>query len=152
MAHIKGHSETIYWYRHRVKEDMFLLYLLSICIVKIYWKQYRTDNYLLKCANKPFTPHTPPLTSKHLKKAISCIHKNHVKYFTAGIHQNQGYERSTQSIKSSLINIYHRFPLQSFELCGSVTQIIMSAACRATVKVILCDFLCILSRYKKKWK
>ena len=39
-----------------------------------------------------------------------------VKYFASGIHQNYGYERFTQSIKSSLMDVYDRFSSQSFEL------------------------------------
>ena len=71
---------------------------------------------LSKFNDKPFTLHTPPLTAEHLKKAASGIPKNSGKYFASGIHRNYGYERFTQSIKSSLIDVYDRFPLQSFEL------------------------------------
>ena len=72
-------------------------------------------NCLSKCTDKAFTLHTPPLTSGHAKKAISDIQKNPVKYFPTGVHRKHGYERFTQSIKSSLIDIYDRFPPQSFE-------------------------------------
>ena len=37
------------------------------------FKKYKMGNCLSKCANKPFTLRTPPLTSGHLKKAISGI-------------------------------------------------------------------------------
>ena len=57
----------------------------------------------------------------------SGIRKNPVKYFASGIHQNYGYERFMQSIKSSLIDIYDRFPLQSFELLDGVPQSIKSS-------------------------
>ena len=63
-------------------------------------------NCLTKFNNKPFTLHTPPLTAGHLKKAASGIRKNSVMYFASGIHQNYGYEKLTQSIKSSLIDVY----------------------------------------------
>ena len=43
-------------------------------------------NFFSKCINKPFTLHTPPVTSEHLKKAVSDIQKNHVKYFATVIH------------------------------------------------------------------
>ena len=55
------------------------------------------------------------------------IRKNPVKYFASGIHQNYGYERFTQSMKSSLIDVYDRFPLQSFELLDGVPQSIKSS-------------------------
>ena len=57
----------------------------------------------------------------------SGIRKNPVKYFASGIHQNYGYERFTQSMKSSLIDVYDRFPLQSFELLDGVPQSIKSS-------------------------
>ena len=72
-------------------------------------------NCLLKCNHKPFTLHTPPLTSGHLKKAISGVRKNPVKSFATAVHQKHEYESFTQSIKSSLIDIYDRFPSQYFE-------------------------------------
>ena len=72
-------------------------------------------NCLSKCNDKPFTLHTPPVTSGHLKKVISGRQKNPVKYFATGVHRKHEDERLTQSIKSSLIDIYDRFPLQSFE-------------------------------------
>ena len=69
-----------------------------------------------KCNNKIFTLHMPTLTSRHLKKVVSGIQKNHVEYFTVGIHRNHEYERFTQSIKGSLI------------YSAGVTQIIMTAS------------------------
>ena len=54
-----------------------------------------------------------PLTSGHLKKVASGIRKNPVKYSASGIHQNHGYEKLTQSIKNSLMDVYDRFPPQS---------------------------------------
>ena len=58
-------------------------------------------NCISKFNDKPFSHHTPPLTSGHLKKVASGIQKNPVKYFAMGAHQKYGYERFTQSIKSS---------------------------------------------------
>ena len=55
----------------------------------------------------------PPLTAGHLKKVASGIRNNPVKYFASGIHRNHGYEKFTQSIKSSLMDVYDRFPPQS---------------------------------------
>ena len=82
---------------------------------------------LSKLNDKLFTLHTLPLTTGHLKKVLSGIRKNPVKYFASGIHQSYGYERFTQSIKSSLIDVYDRFPLQSFELFDMVPQSIKSS-------------------------
>ena len=84
-------------------------------------------NCLSKFNDKPFTLHTPPLTAGHLKKVVSGIRKNSVKYFASGIHRNYGYERLAQSIKSRLIDVYDRFPLQSFELLDGVPQSLKSS-------------------------
>ena len=73
-------------------------------------------NCLSKFNDKPFTLHTPPLTAGNLKKVASGIRKNSAKYFASGIHRNYGYEKFTQSIKGSLINVYDIFLLQCFEL------------------------------------
>ena len=70
-------------------------------------------NCLSKFNDKSFTLHTPPLTSGHLKKVASGIRNNPVKYFASAIYRNYGYERFTQSIKSSLMDVYDRFPPQS---------------------------------------
>ena len=70
-------------------------------------------NCLSKFNDKPSTLHTPPLTAGHLKKVASGIENNPVKYFALGAHRNHGYEKFTQSIKSSLIDVYDRFPPQS---------------------------------------
>ena len=74
--------------------------------------------------DKSFTPHTPPSNSGYLKKGVSGIRNNPVKYFTSGIHRNHGYEIFTQSIKSSLMDVYDRFPPQSFGLLDGGTQVI----------------------------
>ena len=70
-------------------------------------------NCLSKFNDKLFTLHAPPLTSGHLRKVASGIRKNPVNYFATGVHQKYGYEGFTQSIKSSVIDIYDRFPPQS---------------------------------------
>ena len=64
-------------------------------------------NFLSKFNDKPFTLQYTPSTSGHLKKLLSGVRKNRVKYF---VHQEYGYERITQSIKSSLIDVYDRTP------------------------------------------
>ena len=66
-------------------------------------------NCLSKFNDKHFTLHTPPLTAGHLKKVASGIRKNSVKCFASGIHRNYGYEKFTQSIKSSLIDVHDRY-------------------------------------------
>ena len=60
-------------------------------------------NCLSKFNDKSFTLHRPPLTSGHLKKVVSGIRKNPVKYLAYGVHRNHRYEIFTQSIKSSLL-------------------------------------------------
>ena len=70
-------------------------------------------NCLSKFNDKSFTLHTPPLTSGHLKKVAKGIRNNPVKYFASSIHRNYGYERFRQSIKSSFMDVYDRFPPQS---------------------------------------
>ena len=84
-------------------------------------------NCLSKFNDKSFTLYTPPLTAGHLKKVVSGKRINLVNYFASGIHRNYGYERFTQSIKSSLIDVYDRFPLQSFELLDGVPQSLKSS-------------------------
>ena len=64
---------------------------------------------LSKFYDKPFTLHTPPLTAGHLKKVASGIQKKRA----SGVHCNYGYEKFTQSIKSSLMDVYDKFPPQS---------------------------------------
>ena len=71
-------------------------------------------NCLSKFNDKPFTLPTLPFTAGHLKKAASGIRKNPVKYFASGVHRNHGYKKLTQSIKSSLMDVYDRFPPQSY--------------------------------------
>ena len=70
---------------------------------------------LSKCDNKLFTLRTPLLTSGHLRKAISVIQKSPVEYFDASIHRRHGYERLTQSINSSLMDLYDRFSTECLE-------------------------------------
>ena len=70
-------------------------------------------NCISKFNDKPFNLYTPPLTSGHLKKVASGIRKNPVKYFATGAHQKYGNERFIQSSKSSLMDLYDRFPPQS---------------------------------------
>ena len=84
-------------------------------------------NFLSKFNDKPFTLYTPPLTAGHLKMVESGIQKNSVKYFASGTHRSYGYERFTQSIKSSLMDVYGRFPSQSFRLLDVGTQVIKSS-------------------------
>ena len=62
------------------------------------------------------------MTTGHLKKVTSGTPKNSVRYFASDIHRNHGYERFTQGIKSSLIDVYDTFPLQSFELLDGMPQ------------------------------
>ena len=71
-------------------------------------------NCVSKLNDKSFTRYTPPLTAGDLKKVASGIRKNFVKYLASDIHRSYGYKRFTQSIKSILIDVYDRFPLQSF--------------------------------------
>lgn len=71
---------------------------------------------LIKCVNKSFILHPPPLTSVHLTKAVSSIQRNDVQHFTAVIHLNHGYERPTQNIKRSFKNVCNRFFPQFFKL------------------------------------
>ena len=70
-------------------------------------------NCLSKFNDKPFTLYTPPLTTGHLKKLASGMRKNPVKYFASGAHRNYEYQKLTESIKSSLMDEYDRFPPQS---------------------------------------
>ena len=73
-------------------------------------------NCLSKFNDKSFTLYIPPLTSGHLKKVASGIRNNPVRYFASGVHRNYGYEKFTQSIKSSLMDVYDRFPPQAYNL------------------------------------
>ena len=81
-------------------------------------------NCLSKFNDTFFTLHTPPLTSGHLKKVVSGIRKNPAKYFATRVHQKYGYERITKSIKSSLMDVYDRFPSQSFALLDGGAPVI----------------------------
>ena len=74
------------------------------------------ENCLSKFNDKSFTLYTPPLTSGHLKKVASGIRNNPVRYFASSVHRNYGYEKFTQSIKSSLMDVYDRFPPQAYNL------------------------------------
>ena len=55
------------------------------------------------------------MTAGHLEKVASGIQKNPVTYFATSVHKKYEYASATQSIKNSLIDIYHRFLSQSFE-------------------------------------
>ena len=68
-----------------------------------------------------------PLASEHLKKLLNSVQKNRLKYFTSGVHKEYGYRKINQGIKSSLMNIYDRFPTQSFELLDGGTQVIKAS-------------------------
>ena len=93
--------------------DIFLVTTFHLLIVLNRCKNKSMGNCLSKFIDKPFTLHTPPLTAGHLKKVPSGIQNNPVKYFASGVHQNYGHEKFTQSIKSSLMDVYDRFPPQS---------------------------------------
>ena len=84
-------------------------------------------NCLSKFNDKLFTLQDTPSTSVHLKKLLSDVQKNCVKHFSLGVHQEYGYESITQSIKSSLMDVYDRFPLQSFELLDGGASVIKSS-------------------------
>ena len=84
-------------------------------------------NCLSKFNEKPFTFQYTPSASGHLKKLFSGVRINRVKYFASDVHQEYGYEKITQSIKSSLMNAYDRFLLQSFELLDGGASIIRSS-------------------------
>ena len=55
---------------------------------------------------------------------LSGVRKYCVKYFASGIHKAYEYQNNTQSIKSSFMDVYDRFPLQSFELLDGGNQAI----------------------------
>ena len=84
-------------------------------------------NCLSKFNDKSFTLHTPPVTSGHLKKVESGVRKNPVKYFVTGVHQKYGYKRITQIFKSSLMDVYDRFPSQSFEILDGGASVIKTS-------------------------
>ena len=69
-------------------------------------------NCLSKFNEKTFTLHTPLVTTGHLKKVASGVLRNPGKYFASGIHWKYEYEKLTKSIKSSLMDVYDRFPPQ----------------------------------------
>ena len=58
---------------------------------------------------------------------LSGVQKNRVKYFASGVHKEYGYQKINQSIESSLIDVYDRFPLQSFEILDGGTQVIKAS-------------------------
>ena len=64
------------------------------------------------------TTTSPPLPSHF------CLVLNKHKNIASGVHKEYGYQKTIQSIKNSLIDVYHRFPLQSFELLDGGTQVI----------------------------
>ena len=49
------------------------------------------------------------------------------KVFVTGVHQKYGHEMFTQSIKNSPIDIYDRFPSQSFELLDEGASVIKAS-------------------------
>ena len=67
------------------------------------------------------------MASGHLKKLLSGAQKACVKYFASGVHKEYGFQKITQGIKSSLMDVYDRFPLQSFELLHGDTQVIKAS-------------------------
>ena len=58
---------------------------------------------------------------------LSGVQKNRVKYFASGVHKEYGYQKINQSIEGSLIDVYDRFPLQSFEILDGGTQVIKAS-------------------------
>ena len=82
------------------------------------------------------------MTSGNLKKLISSIQKNPVKYFATGVHQKYRYEKIIQSIKSSLMDVYDRFPSQSFGLLDGGASIIKTSIIQVSpiTKEKLCIF------------
>ena len=100
-------------------------------------------NCLSKFNNKGFTIYTPPLTSGHLKKVVSGIQKNTVKYFTTGVHQKYGYERIAQS---SLIDVYDIFPSQSIELLDGCALVIKGSVIKN--QTLRLGYLCYFGIYR----
>ena len=47
-----------------------------------------------------------------------------------GVHQKYGFERITQSIKSSLLDVWDRFPSQYFELLDGGASVIKASVIR----------------------
>ena len=107
---IKINSEKNYTIPTSGKGRCFFVFFVSLVHLhrQNILKKHKIFNCLSKSANKPFTLPTPPLTSR-----VSGLQKNHVKYFATGIRSNYGYERPTQRIKNSSINLYDRFPPHS---------------------------------------
>ena len=69
-------------------------------------------NSLSKCNNETFTTDTTPLVSGQLKKVVTGMQENRVKYFATGIHQPHLHWIFKQSFKINLRNVYDRFPPQ----------------------------------------
>ena len=90
-------------------------------------KNKSMGNCLSKFNDKTFTFQYTPSAPGHFKKLLSGVQKNRVKYFASGVHQEHGYEKITQTIKSSPMNVYNRFPLKSFELLDGGASIIKSS-------------------------
>ena len=99
-------------------------------------KVYKIVIFLWKCANKPFTHHTPPQTLGHFQKVVRGIQKNHVKYFAAGIHQIMKMKDLYRMLRVD-VNLYNIFFSQFFEWCVGVAQNIIPGALFATVKGLL---------------
>ena len=57
-----------------------------------------------------------PLTSGHLKKVVSGMRNNPVRYYASGVHRNYGYEKFKKIIKGSLMDVYDRFPPQAYNV------------------------------------
>ena len=84
-------------------------------------------NCLSKFNDKSFTFQYTLSDSGHLKKLLSCVQKNRVKYFASGVHNEYGYEKITQSMKTSLMDVYDKFSLQSLELLHGGASITKSS-------------------------
>ena len=67
------------------------------------------------------------MASGDLEKLLNGVRKNRVKYFASGVHKEYGYQKMNQNIKSSLMGVYDRFTLQSFDLLNGGTQFIKAS-------------------------
>ena len=79
--------EAMEYYLHQESPCLFQVITFLFLVVR---KNKRMGNSLSKLNDKPFTLLTPPVSSGHLKKAISGVQKNPVKYFATGVHRNYG--------------------------------------------------------------
>ena len=96
--------EPVEWFLHQQIRVIHFIFSVHFPFLVVLNKRKNKcmGNCLSKFNDKSFTLHTPPLTSGNIKKLISGMRKSTVKYFATGVHQKYGYERITQSIKSSL--------------------------------------------------